>query len=66
MDLWGPIIVANKNPWTLNIQSLPPEVNGGFTLPKTNSKFAPENRPSEKETVAFRIPTIHFWVQTGC
>ena len=31
------------------------------TLPKTNSKFTPENRPSEKE---IHLPTIPFQVQT--
>ena len=32
-----------------------------LTLPETNSKFAPENRPFQKES---SLPTIHFQVRT--
>ena len=56
MDLWGSIIVANKNPWTLNIQSLPPEVNGGFTpLPKTNSKQKPLKIGHPKKKLSYSV-----------
>ena len=33
------------------------QFNDPFTLPETNSKFAPENRPSKKETILFQ-PSI--------
>ena len=36
------------------------EEDNNHTLPETNSNFAPENRPSQKENC---IPTIHFQVR---
>ena len=35
------------------------------TLPETNSKFAPENRPFNPKG-KYHLPTIHFQVQTCC
>ena len=35
-----------------------------YTLPKTNSQFAPENRPKRPKRKPDRLPTIHFEVHT--